>query len=232
MAKNTTASNNTAVGYQAGYSNTTGGYSVYIGQQAGYSVTTATSNTFVGQQAGYNTTGGANTFVGPEAGYYVTTGVKNTILGVYSGNQGSLDIRTASNYIVLSDGDGVPRAYQSSTGGWYQYNNSAAWSITSDARVKTNIKPLETGLNIINALNPVEFDYIIDGKHDISFLAQEYEKVLPDQVSETSDITDEIKALTNGEPLKQLNQNLVPYLVKAIQELNAKVTALEVKLGA
>ena len=55
---------------------------------------------------------------------------------------------------------------------------------------------------------------------------------MPDQVSETSDITDEIKALTNGEPLKQLNQNLVPYLVKAIQELNAKVTALEVKLGA
>jgi hypothetical protein len=39
----------------------------------------------------------------------MTTGSKNTILGAYSGNQGGLDIRTASNYIVLSDGDGNPR---------------------------------------------------------------------------------------------------------------------------
>ena len=255
---NLSASNNTAVGYQAGYSQT-GAYNTYVGYKAGLNQSSGTANTYLGglgtsagagatgsgntclgYQAGYVLgSGSKNTFVGGSdnstnfgAGYYVTSGSSNTIIGCYNGNQGGLDIRTASNYIVLSDGDGNPRAYQSSTGGWYQYNNSAAWSITSDARVKTNIKPLETGLNIINALNPVEFDYIIDGKHDISFLAQEYEKVLPDQVSETSDITDEIKALTNGEPLKQLNQNLVPYLVKAIQELNAKITALEAKLGA
>jgi hypothetical protein len=41
----------------------------------------------------------------------MTTGSKNTILGCYNGNQGGLDIRTASNYIVLSDGDGNPRAW-------------------------------------------------------------------------------------------------------------------------
>jgi hypothetical protein len=39
----------------------------------------------------------------------MTTGSKNTILGTFSGNQGSLDIRTSDNYIVLSDGDGNPR---------------------------------------------------------------------------------------------------------------------------
>jgi hypothetical protein len=38
----------------------------------------------------------------------MTTGNKNVILGRYSGNAGGLDIRTASNYIVLSDGDGNP----------------------------------------------------------------------------------------------------------------------------
>ena len=114
---NTTASNNTAVGYQAGYSTTTGGNGVYIGQQAGYSGTTAIYNTFVGQGAGYNTTGGINTFVGPTAGYSVSTGAKNTILGAYNGNQGGLDIRTANNYIVLSDGDGNPQvaAYNGGT---------------------------------------------------------------------------------------------------------------------
>ena len=39
----------------------------------------------------------------------MTTGSKNTFLGGYNGNQNSLDLRTASNNIVLSDGDGAPR---------------------------------------------------------------------------------------------------------------------------
>jgi hypothetical protein len=45
----------------------------------------------------------------------VTTGSNNTILGAYNGNQGGLDIRTSSNNIVLSDGDGNPRLYIDST---------------------------------------------------------------------------------------------------------------------
>jgi len=106
---NTTATNNVAVGYQAGYSNQTGGYNVFVGTAAGYSSTSSTGNgnVFVGQQCGYNnTTGVSNSFFGAASGYYVSSGSKNTILGSYSGNQGGLDIRTASNYIVLSDGDG------------------------------------------------------------------------------------------------------------------------------
>jgi hypothetical protein len=108
LAFNTTASNNTAVGYQAGYSNTTGA-----------------SNTFIGQTAGYSTTGGGNTFIGAGtgssvgAGYFVTTGTKNTIIGGFHGNQGGLDIRTASNFIVLSDGDGNPRGIFNGSGEFY-----------------------------------------------------------------------------------------------------------------
>ena len=41
----------------------------------------------------------------------MTTGKQNTIIGSYDGNQGGLDIRTASNNIVLSDGAGNPRGY-------------------------------------------------------------------------------------------------------------------------
>ena len=115
LAQNTTASNNTAVGYQAGYSNSTGAYNCFFGLQAGY-LTTGAKNTFIGTTAGYNCTGSYNTFVGSldstgglAAGNAVTSGAKNTILGNYSGNNGGLDIRTASNYIVLSDGDGNPR---------------------------------------------------------------------------------------------------------------------------
>jgi hypothetical protein len=106
---NTTASNNTAVGYQAGYTGTTASESVYLGNQAGYSVATSTQNTLLGSVSGYSTTGAQNTFLGQQSGYYVTSGAKNTIIGRYTGNQGGLDIRTSSNYIVLSDGDGNPR---------------------------------------------------------------------------------------------------------------------------
>lgn len=106
---NTTASNNTAVGYQAGYTNTTGANLAAFGNKAG-TVSTGNNNTYIGAEAGLAATSGTfNTFVGYGAGYVVTTGGKNTIIGAYSGNQGSLDIRTASNYIVLSDGDGTPR---------------------------------------------------------------------------------------------------------------------------
>jgi hypothetical protein len=137
LFSNTTASNNTAVGYQAGYSNTTGtrmttigglagstnstgNYCVYVGYAAGQA-STGSGNTFVGDSAGSACTGSNNVFVGPNnasaaCGSAVTTGSKNTILGGYSGNQGGLDIRTASNYIVLSDGDGNPRMTYNATG--------------------------------------------------------------------------------------------------------------------
>jgi hypothetical protein len=126
LASNTTASENTAVGYQASYSNTTGTQNVSVGKESlkatttgsfntsfGYQSllanTTANSSTAIGYQAlSANTTGAANTAVGIFAGSGITTGTKNSIFGSYNGNQGGLDIRTASNYIVLSDGDGNP----------------------------------------------------------------------------------------------------------------------------
>jgi hypothetical protein len=112
LQANTTASSNTAVGYQAGYANTTGQYNVYIGNQAGDANTGNGANTFVGNNSGgaFNVGSGNafNTFIGCDSGSAITTGTKNSILGAYNGNQGGLDIRTSSNYIVLSDGDGNP----------------------------------------------------------------------------------------------------------------------------
>jgi hypothetical protein len=115
LTSNTTADRNTAVGYQAGYTNTTNIASTFVGYRAGY-LSTGAQCTFVGDNAGQNSTGTLNGFFGQAAGYLVTSGAKNTILGSYDGNQGGLDIRTASNYIVLSDGDGNPRAYWDNNG--------------------------------------------------------------------------------------------------------------------
>jgi hypothetical protein len=127
LEANTTANNSTAIGYQSLYaSNRTadaGANNTAVGSQAGLATTTGAKNTFLGVYAGYsNTTGASNTFVGAQSastgygcGELMTTGSKNTIIGGFSGNQGGLDIRTASNYIVLSDGDGNPRGYNTAT---------------------------------------------------------------------------------------------------------------------
>ena len=121
LTNNTTASNNVAIGYQAAYSNTIGQRVTAIGDKALYTANRTAdndaANTAVGTNAGYLlTTGQYNTFVGLGSGYSMTTGGKNVILGGYSGNQGGLDIRTASNYIVLSDGDGNPRLISDGSG--------------------------------------------------------------------------------------------------------------------
>jgi len=123
LAQNSSASNNTVVGYQAGYTNSTGDRNTFLGVLSG-NLQTTSFNTFVGARSGLNSTGARNTFVGavgiePSVANYgcgelMTTGANNTILGGYSGNFGGLDIRTASNYIVLSDGEGNPRAYWNS----------------------------------------------------------------------------------------------------------------------
>ena len=120
---NTTASNNTAVGYQAGYSNTLGIGGASFGYQASYGNVNSSYQTAIGYRALYawNNTGADsyNTAIGYNSGSALTTGVKNTILGAYTGNQGGLDIRTANNYIVLSDGDGNPRGIFDSSGYFY-----------------------------------------------------------------------------------------------------------------
>jgi hypothetical protein len=126
LTANTTASSNTAVGMEAGYSNQEAGYNTFIGWQSGYTFNTTGNafNTFVGMQSGYFvTTGKKNSFIGSGgggygAGYFVTTGSANTILGAYNGNQDGLDIRTSSNNIVLSDGDGNPRAIYQNNGSY------------------------------------------------------------------------------------------------------------------
>ena len=113
LSNHLTGANNNAFGYQAGNNATTSSYSVFIGARTasnGASRITGSLNTMVGEAAGYILEGAAsnNTFVGQGSGSSVTTGSKNSILGMYNGNQGGLNITSASNYIVLSDGDGNP----------------------------------------------------------------------------------------------------------------------------
>ena len=162
LYENTTSDYNTAVGYQAGYSQTTAQQSTFVGEQAGYTNTTGLGNTFVGSDSGHlNTTGARNQFFGKNSGELITTGSYNSILGAYNGNQNNLDIRTSSNYVVLSDGQGNPvyigvpsNAIQ--TGGWHSteellYNGAATgWDSSSSANTWTTITAVDFNNGVFN----------------------------------------------------------------------------------
>ena len=272
LYSNTTGGSNTSIGASALFSNTTASYNTAVGYQAGYTSTTATNNTLIGAVAGTALTGGGNTFIGAGVGQVITTGSKNTIIGTYNGNQGGLDIRTASNYIVLSDGDGNPRvtvngsgaitfkkvAFDYTTlGGFFDgatfnsagtgdflncysttssayrfyvsqvgtvYATSTTISSISDIRFKENVRDLNVGLAEVMALKPRLYDWKegkgANIKNARGFIAQEFEEVFPDLIDEWKD-----EAPEGEEPYKSVRQDLIPVLVKAIQELNAKVEA-------
>lgn len=104
-------------------------------------------------------------------------------------------------------------------------------SAISDARLKENIRNLDVGLDAILALKPRVFDWKEgkgkDIKNDRGFIAQEFEEVFPDLIDEWKDPAPE-----GEEPYRSVRQDLIPVLVKAIQELDAKNKSLEARLAA
>ena len=103
---------------------------------------------------------------------------------------------------------------------------SGDFNDTSDEALKTNIKAIPAGLSIVNALNPVTFDWDSDvtrrSGSNSGFIAQEVETVLPNDVS--GDDYDADDAASG----KSINvTGIVAHLTKAVQELSDKVTALE-----
>ncbi len=90
----------------------------------------------------------------------------------------------------------------------------------SDRRVKENITNVNDGLNKVDRLRSVSFNFITSPeKRHIGFVAQDVQEVIPEVVQEHSDGMLGIRY-----------DELIPVLTKAIQELNEKVNILEYKL--
>jgi len=199
LRDNTTGSNNTASGLQALFSNTTGSNNTASGLQALFSNTTGSNNTASGRSAlYYNTTGSGNTALNPlnSAGSYAPV----------------FDPTTQNNRFCMGS-TGVTDAYI-----------QVAWTVVSDARDKTNFAPVPHGLEFVKALQPTAYQFRTsrdseetNGRVRYGFKAQD---VLALEGANPVIVDNE-----DADKLRMVDTALIPVLVKALQELNAKFDA-------
>jgi hypothetical protein len=132
-------------------------------------------------------------------------------------------------FVMYSTGAAAYRFYVNWAGTIYATNTTI--SGISDQRLKENVRDLDVGLDAVLALKPRKFDWKEgkgkDIKGDRGFIAQEFEQVFPDLVDEWRDPAPE-----GEEPYKSVRQDLIPVLVKAIQELKAELDATKAEVAA
>ena len=155
---------------------------------------------------------------------------------------GNLGIEDMGNVNLGLDGDVIPRA--GDIGGFDLGNNVAdehwdqvvanSYVTFSDSRVKNSVESLNAGLKELMQLRPVKFKYNhnIDKDDQLRYglIAQEVEAVMPILViNEDMDLDPKTGKMvrTPGE-FKTLNyMDLIPVLVKAIQEQQERIQELE-----
>jgi hypothetical protein len=134
-----------------------------------------------------------------------------------------------STYEVYSTSAAAYRFYVNYAG--TVFATTTTISAISDQRLKENIQDLDAGLEAVMALKPRKFDWKAgkgkDIKGDRGWIAQEFEQVFPDMIDTWKDEAPE------GEgPYKSVRADLIPVLVKAIQELKADLDATKAELAA
>lgn len=144
-------------------------------------------------------------------------------------NGSSTTATAAVNFIKPTGADSASNFYLNFTTNTnqqgYIWNDAAgniALATVSDESLKENIRPLDSGITKIKQLNPVVYDWKSGcAKDSIGFIAQEFEQVFPNAVGEMEGI----KAIGFG-------PEFYAVLVKAIQELSAKVDAQAAEIEA
>ena len=227
---------------------TTGNNNTAVGEGALDAATTVNHNTAVGYDAGTDTTGGQNTFLGSTTGVQITSGTNNVHIGYDIGHAGNISnsIGIGRN-LTLIGGEYFTFGNNSSGRVYNQFSTNASWTRSSDERKKKDINTnTDCGLDFINELRTVTYkwkapselpDTFIGYDADITeasytnkmygFIAQEVKAAL-----DKYNITDfngwhEDK---NGEQGISYEMFIMP-LVKAVQELSAKNTALETRVA-
>jgi len=199
---------NTAVGAQALIANVDGDSNNAVGYSALENNIDGAQNNAVGTYALVNSTGAANTAVGDSTFMNGASGNFNTVIGWHAGSNtgvdGSDDIYIGATAgpasgaengaIRIGDPGFVTGAWiagifgATSTGGSAVFVNSSGklGTVTSSARFKDDIKPMDKASESIFALNPVTFRYKkqidANGTPQFGLVAEQVAKVNPDLV--------------------------------------------------
>ena len=242
LGYNTTGRENTAMGFYSLWKNTTGHLNTAMGCYSLRDNTSGTDNTSVGYYSLVrNTTGLANVSIGGYSLYNNTTGNLNTALGHSTGS----NISTGSNLTCLGY-DAEPTT-GSATNQITLGNNqitSLRCNVTtitslSDARDKKNIRDLNLGLDFLMNVKPRLFNWdrrewyendVSDGSKiqetpTAGFVAQELDEVQQSENAEWLNLV----LKDNPEKLEATPGNLLPIMVKAIQELKIENDELKEK---
>lgn len=152
-------------------------------------------------------------------------GANSPFIGVVT----ATSTNTTINYALYSTGASAYRFYVGEGG--TVYATSTTISSLSDIRYKENVRDLDVGLAEVMALKPRLYDWKegrgADTKNARGFIAQEFEQVFPDLIDEWRDPAPE-----GEEPYKSVRQDLIPVLVKAIQEQQAMIEEMKAEIAA
>lgn len=197
----TTSTGNLFAGYKTGFSNTGGSYNTFLGTQSATGGNSGHENVFVGYSTGIkNSLGNYNVFLGSQSGKTNHYGSNNTYVGYKT--DGAEDILNAtaiganakvtlSNSLVLGYKANVGIGISAPAFQLHLSTDAAAkagspdWIVASDSRLKKNIASFTDGLNLLQQIKPVWFQYngkagIETGdKKFVGIIAQEMQKIAP-----------------------------------------------------
>jgi len=108
-------------------------------------------------------------------------------------------------------------------------NTTTAYNTSSDYRLKENIQPMTGALATVAALNPVTYNWKVDGSASQGFIAHELQAIVPDCVTGEKDAVD-----AEGNPQYQGVDTsfLVATLTAAIQEQQTIIDSLKARIEA
>ncbi|HGK0812836.1 TPA: tail fiber domain-containing protein, partial [Streptococcus pneumoniae] len=209
-------------------------FSVGMGNGAGHGVRTAfwanwgNNWNYAGPKA-WNVNTDGKMYCRNEVGFYDQVDFSNSSRANFYGNTTFSRSPVFSNGIELGSkdvlGDGWnPKGGRNAVVWWNQVGSGSLkyWmEQKSDRRLKENITDTAVkALDKINRLRMVAFDFIENKKHEeIGLIAQEAETIVPRIVSRDPE---------NPDGYLHIDYTaLVPYLIKAIQELNQKIEKME-----
>jgi hypothetical protein len=245
LNSHTTGRFNDAIGMYCAWLRTSGEKNLHLGTTSGYNVLSGDHSVFIGFDAGRESDSGSSVtsadecvIIGVEADFDTTTPTNEIVIGYNTNGEGDNTVAIGNTSMTAC-------------------KTQVSWTTYSDSRIKRNVSTTDIGLDFINRLNPVEYQPVnpadypdeikdkrfsdrvvningedIDRSADTrpadddgirhGLVAQEVKAVLDDLGIE-SDIWNES---SNGKQGIKYETLVVP-LIKAVQELSAKVTALE-----